>query len=214
MQAIIFDLDGTLVDSAPDIHAAANRMLAGLGAGPLDLETVTHFIGNGIEVLVRRCVEHLQLDLAETEIKSAVRDFSALYAADVATLTRPYPGARALLATLVDRRIPIGLCTNKPEAPARDILKRMSLASFFGVVVGGDTLPCRKPDPAPLLHTAAQLGAHPAQTLYVGDSGIDYQTAQRAGVPFAFFEGGYQRGEIKDFRPDHRISDLLEIAAL
>lgn len=214
MRAIIFDLDGTLVDSAPDIHAAANRMLAGLGAGPLDREAVTHFIGNGIEVLVRRCLGHVRLDLSEAEIRDAVRDFSAFYAADVATLTRPYPGAHKLLQTLAGRGIPIGLCTNKPEAPAREILNRLSLASFFDVVVGSDTLPCRKPDPAPLLHSVAQLGARPAEALYVGDSGIDYQTAQRAGVPFVYFEGGYQRGGIKDFRPDLRVSALRQIAAL
>lgn len=208
-RTIVFDLDGTLVHSAPDLHAAANRMLADLGAPPLEMETLISFIGRGVAVLVKRCLAHAGLD---ADPQDALDIFTAHYMRDLTTLTRPYPGVIDMLQTLRSRDIPLGLCTNKPEGPARDLCQALDLTQFFDVVVGGDTLAVRKPDPDPLWHCITALGGKLPDTLYVGDSETDYLTARRAGVPFAYFEGGYQRGDIAGFRPDLRLDRIGDLA--
>ena len=214
LDTVVFDLDGTLIDSAPDIHAAANRMLADMGQPDLPLETIIGFIGNGVKVLVERCLAHLDLARSDADVAEALGDFMAYYNADLTTLTRPFPGAEDLLSDLGRRGIKMGVCTNKPEQPARLILSRMGLADHFAAVIGGDSLGQRKPEPAPLLATIAELGGAPERTLYVGDSETDYRTALNAGVPFAYFEGGYQRRPIEGFAPGFRVSALSEVGRL
>ncbi|KMK66720.1 phosphoglycolate phosphatase [Puniceibacterium sp. IMCC21224] len=211
LRTVVFDLDGTLVHSAPDLQAAANRMLADLGAAPLDMETVISFIGRGVAVLVRRCLTHVGLD---TDPDAALAIFEAHYARDLTTLTRPYPGAEVMLATLRDRGLTLGLCTNKPEGPARALCDALNLTQYFDVIVGGDTLTVRKPDPDPLWHVITALGGKLPETLYVGDSETDYLTARRAGVLFAFFEGGYQPGEIAGFKPNFRLARIEDLGKL
>lgn len=212
--AVVFDLDGTLVDSAPDLHVAANRMLADFHAPPLDLETVIGFIGKGVEVLVRRSLDHRGLDLSAEDRAAALASFRAHYSRDLTTLTRLYPGVEPMLGALSARVLPLGVCTNKPETPARDMCATLRLARYLKSIVGGDTLPVRKPDPAPLLRAICDLGADAGSTLYVGDSETDYATARAAGVAFAYFEGGYQRRPIPDFAPEFRVTGMAEIADL
>ncbi len=209
IRTVVFDLDGTLVHSAPDLHAAANRMLADLGQGPLELETVIGFIGHGVEALVRRCLRHVGQD--PQDLGRALALFHAHYARDLTTLTRPYPGVVDLLTQLQDSGLALGLCTNKPEKPARDLCHALDLERFFPVILGGDTLEVRKPDPAPLRHVIEALGGMVPETLYVGDSETDYLTARRGGVRFAYFEGGYQRTEIAGFRPDLKVADMGDL---
>lgn len=187
MTPIIFDLDGTLVDSAPDIHAAVNRLMAELGLAPLDLPTVISFIGNGIGVLTGRVAAHH--GLPEADVPRLTEQLLVHYNADPLGLTDPYPGVMDALAVLKARGHPMAVCTNKPEAPARKVLTAMGFDTYFTAVVGGDTLPQRKPDPAPLLETMRLLGAE--HCLYVGDSEVDAHTAAAANMPFALFTQGY-----------------------
>jgi phosphoglycolate phosphatase len=183
--AIAFDLDGTLVDSIPDLHAAAAATLAAEGRPPLAPETIRGFVGNGLPKLDERVMAASGLPAAEhARIHAA---FSARNAAAPAALTRPYPGVPEALARLRGDGCRLGLCTNKPEAMTRSILAAFGLE--FDAVVCGDSLPVRKPDPLPLLETIRALGGPPA--LYVGDSEVDAETAERAGLPFLFFRGGY-----------------------
>jgi phosphoglycolate phosphatase len=189
LAAIVFDLDGTLIHSAPDLLAAANVMLAGAGAAALDLPTLTGFIGNGVPVLVERIIAARDLDPARHP--QLLEAFHLAYAAAPADLTEPYPGVVSALTTLRAQGHALGICTNKPEAPARRILDLLGLTPFFGVVVGGDTLAEKKPDPAPLRAAFAGLGA--ARGLYVGDSEVDAETALAAGLPFALYTGGYRK---------------------
>ncbi|MGY9046021.1 hypothetical protein P775_25100 [Puniceibacterium antarcticum] len=212
IRTVVFDLDGTLVHSAPDLQAAANRMLADLGHDPIDIEVVISFIGNGVEALVRRCLRHVGHD--PQELSRALEMFHAYYARDLTTLTRPYPGVVPLLEQLQEGGFALGLCTNKPEKPARDLCQALDLERFFPVVLGGDTLEVRKPDPAPLRHVIAALGGTGPETLYVGDSETDYLTARRAGIRFAYFDGGYQNTEIAGFKPDLTVSHMGDLAAL
>lgn len=192
MKAVVFDLDGTLIDSAPDLHAAAVHMLTALDAPPIGVDRTVSFIGNGVPNLVRLCLEDAGVpdDLFET----GFRLFEDFYLTHPTAQTALYPGVRGLLASLSDHRIPVGLCTNKPSAMTGRVLSDLSLESAFQAVVAGDTLPSRKPDPAPLLHTLALLGVSAEDGVYVGDSVVDAETARSAGVDFAFFTGGYPKG--------------------
>ncbi|NEX48005.1 phosphoglycolate phosphatase [Rhodobacter sp. ETT8] len=207
---LVFDLDGTLVDSAPDIHAAVARMLAGEGLPPLDLATVTSFIGNGLPKLVERVIVRVGLDMRQHPrlTKATLHHYSAASS----DLTRPYPGVVAALTALQQAGHLMGVCTNKPVAPARDVLRDLGLAPFFSAVIGGDSLPVAKPDPAPLHACIAALGGGP--TLYIGDSEVDAATATAAGVPFALFTEGYRKTSVADLAPLMQFSDFDDLPFL
>lgn len=186
LRAVLFDLDGTLVDSAPDIHAGVNALLAEEGAAALPFATVRGFIGGGVAVLMARVIAATGLPAGRHADLCA--RFIARYEHDPGGLTRAYDGVDAALDALA--HLPLGLCTNKPEGPTRALLAHLGWAGRFSVIVGGDTLAVRKPDPAPLALAIAQIGGGPV--LFVGDSEVDAETAQRAGVPLLLFTGGYR----------------------
>jgi phosphoglycolate phosphatase len=211
---VVFDLDGTLVDSAGDLRTAANLMLAGLSLAPVDLETVIGFIGRGVPTLVRRLLDFRGIAPDDAMAAAQTAAFLEHYRPVVTATTRPYPGIAAMLAALQARGTGLAICTNKGEAATQSMCDALDLARYFPVIVGGDTLPVRKPDPAPLLLAIERLGLGREAVLYVGDSETDYATAQAAGVRFAFVEGGYQRRVIPDFRPDYRLAATAEVAAL
>ena len=210
MKAFVFDLDGTLIHSAPDIHAAANRMLDALGRAPLSLEQIISFIGNGVPRLVERC-------LAATgggDQQRALSLFNDAYGAAPAALTRPYPHVVPLLEQLRVAEIPLGVCTNKPQAFTETILEELELSSFFASVVGGDALPVRKPDPAPLRLCFERLGVASSDGVYVGDSETDEQTALALGAPFALFTGGYRKKGPEAFEARYRFDEFGEFARI
>jgi phosphoglycolate phosphatase len=191
MAAVIFDLDGTLVDSAPDIHASVNRMLRAEGEADLDLATVRGFVGNGVPKLIERVMAARGRAGRTLHAQWSGR-FMADYEAGASDLTQIYPGVREALETLRAAGHRLGLCTNKPERPTRHVLRAFGLDEFFPVVIGGDSLPVRKPDPAPLRAVARMLDAEPV--VFVGDSEVDAETAAAADVPFLLFTEGYRRG--------------------
>ncbi|ABA80458.1 phosphoglycolate phosphatase [Rhodobacter sphaeroides] len=200
MPGVVFDLDGTLVHSAPDIHAAVNKALAEEGGAPFTLAEITGFIGNGVPVLIQRVLA------ARGEAPDAHRQaelqgrFMAHYEADPATLTSVYPGAEAAIRHLRAEGWRIGLCTNKPVGASRQILSLFGLLELFDAIIGGDSLPQRKPDPAPLRATAAALNEE--VVLYVGDSEVDAATAEAAGLRFALFTEGYRHAPVHEL-PHH-----------
>ncbi|PLL12969.1 phosphoglycolate phosphatase [Tabrizicola sp. TH137] len=186
MTALIFDLDGTLVDSAPDIHAGVNQLLEQEGIAPLPFAVVRGFIGGGVPILISRVMRATGMEDDPQRHATLCARFIERYERDPGGLTRPYAGVEAALAAL-DR--PLALCTNKPEGPTRALLAQLGWSGLFSVIVAGDTLPVRKPDPAPLLHGISLLGGGPV--LFVGDSEVDAETAERAGVPLLLFTEGY-----------------------
>lgn len=199
-QVLIFDLDGTLIDSAPDLHDAINVALAAQGRGPLDLATVTSFIGNGVETLVARSLAATggADDGLHTRV---VKDFLHAYPTDAESLTQLYPGVREFLGKMQTQGIPMGICTNKPQAPAEEICHQLGIARYFGTIHGARDGIVKKPEPTMLLNSIAALNSHPQHALYIGDSHIDQKTAQNAKVDFAFFEGGYLNGTLSGKAP-------------
>lgn len=188
MARIVFDLDGTLVDSAPDLQGIANELLAREGRSAVTLAETRTFIGAGVPAFVARM--RAARDLPDTAQHRLVAAFLDRYA-DAVHLTEPFPGAVAALDALAAEGHALGICTNKPVAPCRALLAHLGLADRFAAVLGGDSLATRKPDPAPLLAAFAGLpGAEPR--IYVGDSEVDAETGARADVPFLLFAGGYR----------------------
>lgn len=205
-KAIIFDLDGTLIHSAPDLHAAVNTMLSDLDRSPLDLAKVTSFIGNGVEMLVERSLD--ATGGYDAPLKPVALDlFMTFYQRNMTTLTRPYPGVVTTLQAFSDAGIPLGICTNKPTKPAQEICDQLDLTRFFNVVLGAEDGHPKKPDPAPLLNCAKILDVLPSEALYVGDSTIDFTTARNAGVPFRLFSSGYLNAPLPDVSEAERFED-------
>lgn len=194
MKAVIFDLDGTLVDSAPDLQAAANRLMRQNGCPELDLATVTSFIGNGMGRLVERCfARHAPLTPElRAELPQQVARFKQFYSEEGHRRTRLMPGAGAALRRLAAGGMKLGLCTNKDSGPALEILRHLRVEGLFQAVVGGDSGLAKKPDPAPLLACVATCGVKPEEAVYVGDSETDAHTARHAGLPFVIYSGGYR----------------------
>ena len=191
--AVIFDLDGTLIDSAPDIHATANRVLGSMGHGPLTMATVQSFVGKGLPNLVARLLEHVGEAPDGPRLAPTIARFETEYlsAHDLTTL---YPGVMAALTSLATQGAALGLCTNKPLAPALAVVDHLNLTRHFQAILGGDSLPIRKPDPEHLHATARLLNR--ASVIYVGDSEVDADTAIAAGVPFLLYTEGYRKSPV------------------
>lgn len=183
---VVFDLDGTLIDSREDLAAAANETLGMYGLAPLEVEAVAAMVGEGVRTLLDRAFAAR----AATPPPEAVERFLQRYDRRLIERTRPYPGVREALAAL-DGRVAMAVLTNKPAAPAVRILEGLGLASAFSAVVGGDGPFPRKPAPDGLLDLARRVGALPAETLLVGDSWIDVETAVNAGTRVCLARYGF-----------------------
>ncbi|MCT4608870.1 MAG: phosphoglycolate phosphatase [Pelagimonas sp.] len=209
MARIVFDLDGTLIDSAPDIHAVANKVLSEEGCAPITLQDTQNFVGNGAAVFVARM--RAARDLPDSEQDRLYQSFVSRYETAV-SLTRLYPGVTSALETLTTTGAKLGLCTNKPIRPTRAVLDHFDLTKFFPVVYGGDSFERRKPDPLPLQNTLAALGE--GAQIFVGDSEVDAETAQRAGVPFLLFTEGYRKTPAASLPHHANFSDFANLPDL
>ena len=212
IKAVIFDLDGTLVDSAPDIQVAINKLLAEEGRRPLTLEEVSAMIGDGAPKLVERAMEATGGGDAPEDLPTLTRRFLGFYEGHTTDLTRPYPGVPEALERLRSAGVRMGICTNKPERPTRELLRDLRLAPYFQAVFGGDTVAgVKKPDPR-LIHAVLDaLGARPAEAVMVGDAANDVAAARAAGIPVILRAGGYTRVPAKELDADRVITDFLEL---
>ena len=207
---VIFDLDGTLIDSAPDIHKTANEVLAEEGLGALDLPTVRSFIGHGVPHLVGRLLGHHGI-ADEARAARMVSGFGARYEGAVG-LTIAYRGAAEALTALKAQGHVLGLCTNKPVAPARTVMRHLGILDHFTAIIGGDSAPQRKPQPEPLWMAIAACGGGPA--LYVGDSEVDAACAIAAGVPLIVHTEGYRKTPAEDFPHVAVFSDFAALPGI
>jgi phosphoglycolate phosphatase len=195
--AYLFDLDGTLIDSAPDINGALNAALTAGGYPAVAEELTRHWVGFGSRVLLEQALAHHDAserigDTAHVDHLLAV--FIDYYRAHIADSSRVYPGVVAGLAGLTARGAQLAVVTNKLEGLSVQLLQALDLARFFGAIVGGDTLPQRKPDAAPARHACRTLGVALSDSLFVGDSKTDVDTARAAGCPVVCVRGGYNHG--------------------
>ena len=211
MPVLLFDLDGTLVDSARGIAAALNRLRGQRGGEPLPVEAVRPLVALGAEVLVRQGLGPLA-----SKVRDDLAAFRRHLAAEPADHAAIYPGVPAALDRLAGEGWRMAIVTNKPEAIARALLGDLGLSRHFGVVVGGDTT-APKPSPTPLRHALRLLGADAGSTLFVGDSRIDAEAARACAMPFLLFDGGYGAADCaaRDIagRFD-RFADLPDLVAL
>ena len=208
---MVFDLDGTLIDSAPDLHAALNQILGARGRRPVTLAEVIHMIGDGAMSLVARGFAATGEALADGEVPAMTRRYLDIYEANSANLTKPFPGAIAALERLRDGGVALGLCTNKPHAATLGVLAGLGLDGYFSAVLGGDATNTRKPDAGHLLATIEAMGADPATAVMVGDSGVDVAAAKNAGIPVIAVDFGYARGPASAIGADAVIGGFDEL---
>jgi phosphoglycolate phosphatase len=211
LDAVIFDLDGTLVDTAPDLGSALNRLLAEHGRESIGADGIRRMIGDGAAKLVER--GFLATGGLPTPLPSLVDRFLAFYEPAVAETSRPFPGVVATLERLGGAGLRLGVCTNKPDAATHRLLDALGLTRHFAAVSGGD-VPARKPDARHLLGVVERLGATPARALMVGDSSNDVTAARNAGIAVIVVSFGYTATPAAALGADAVIDDFAELAAL
>ncbi|MFZ5668036.1 MAG: phosphoglycolate phosphatase [Pseudomonadota bacterium] len=209
---IAFDLDGTLVDTAPDLVGALNAVLVEEGLPPVPMAQVRLLIGRGARWLVRRGFELAGEPLAEDRLDSLRLRFVSHYRPRIARESRPFPGCLAALAGLRARGARLAVCTNKPQGLALDLLGELAMLDLFEAVVGGDALPVQKPDPRHLLAAVEQAGGHRARAVLVGDGSPDVGAAQAAGVPCVVVDFGYNEVPAAEMGGDLVIGGYDELA--
>ena len=193
LSTIVFDLDGTLIDSAPDLHAAGNMMLAEHGLAPIDPGTARSFVGDGARIYVKRSLGACGKMLEDAALTAATERFITLYESHASDRTVLYPDVPETLTRLKTNGFRLGICTNKPERATHKVLALLGLDDLFDAVVCGDTLPVRKPDPAHPTAALERLGARPEIACMVGDNEHDAHSARGAGMPFILMRYGYAR---------------------
>ncbi len=213
-RAAVFDLDGTLVDSLPDLAAALNRTLAEAGLPPHPPDAVARMVGHGVARLVERgfAAAGAPLDLAA--LPRWVERFLVFYADDLSARTRPYPGVVKALDALAAAGWRLGVCTNKPARLAVELLDALGPAGRFGAVTGGDSAQESKPHPASLLMALDRLGVPAAAAVFVGGSETDVLAARAAGVPVALVRGGYTAVPVEELGADAVVDDFAALPAV
>lgn len=213
---VLCDLDGTLVDSVPDLTFCVDAMMEQLGRPAWGEAAVRTWVGNGVERLVcRALIGQLDGEPDPADYALAYPLFVALYAANTSTRSVLYPGVREGLEFLRTAGYPLGCVTNKAAQFTEPLLQQVGIRDYFGLVVSGDSLPRKKPDPMPLLHAARHFGVAPTDALMIGDSGTDVKAARAAGFGIICMSYGYNHGvDIRDSAPDAVIDSLEELRGL
>lgn len=215
-QMVLLDLDGTLVDSVPDLAASVDWMMGELGLPAHGESRVRDWVGNGVERLVMRALTgELWSDPPAESFERALPLFRTAYTERNGRHSRLFPGVAGGLEYLRGAGYRLGCVTNKAEAFTLPLLRALGIDGYFGVVVSGDTLPQKKPDPAPLLHAAERLGVAPSQALMVGDSEHDVKAARAAGFQVVCVSYGYNHGrDIATALPDAVVDSLEQLRTL
>ena len=210
---IAFDLDGTLVDTAPDLISALNFILDREGLPPVPLDAARNMIGAGARKLLERGLELEGRAASAWDIDRLSADFIAYYAAHIADASRPFEGLERALDDLAALGCRLAVCTNKLEWLSRRLLDELGLSRRFAAICGADTFGVSKPDPAILRQTIARAGGNPSSSIMVGDAGTDVGVARRAGVPVIGVTFGYTDIPMADLKPDRVIAHMRDLPA-
>lgn len=208
---LLFDLDGTLIDSVPDLCGALNRVLSQYGQPPLTPQEVRPMIGDGVAALVARGLAARGLDAATA--REALPRYVEIYEANAADLTRPYPQVRETLILLRRRGYRTAVCTNKLQHVTETVLRALDLFPLFDGIAGGDRFPVRKPDPGHLLALIAEMGGRPERAVMIGDHENDAAAGRGAGLPVVLMRYGYARGNPETLAADALLDDFAELPA-
>jgi len=213
---VLIDVDGTLVDSVPDLAFCVDAMMDRLGRPPRGEAAVRNWVGNGVERLVRRAlIGQLHGEPDEADFDAALPIFLELYADNTSKRSLLYPGVREGIAFLKAAGYPLGCVTNKAAQFTEPLLRDLGIRDNFSLVVSGDTLPKKKPDPMPLLHAAQHFGVDPRDALMIGDSVSDVEAARAAGFGIICMSYGYNHGQdIHAAEPDAVIDSMTELEGL
>jgi phosphoglycolate phosphatase len=213
VRTIVFDLDGTLVDTAPDLISALNFVLEREGLAPVPLHSARNMIGAGARKLIERGLELEGRSMSADEVTRLTGDFIDYYAAHIADASRPFEGLESALDDLSARGYRFAVCTNKLEWLSKLLLDQLGLSARFSAICGADTFGVSKPDPAILKQTIARAGGQLSSAVMVGDAGPDIGVARRAGIPVIGVEFGYTEVPIADLKPDRLIKHMRELPA-
>ncbi|MBR1251860.1 HAD-IA family hydrolase [Bradyrhizobium sp. AUGA SZCCT0169] len=212
-RTLVFDLDGTLVETAPDLIGALNFVLDREGLAPVPLAKARNMIGAGARKLIERGLELEDRSVSVDELNRLTKDFVAYYAEHIADESRPFEGLEAALDELEGQGFRFAVCTNKLEWLSKLLLDKLDLSKRFAAICGADTFGVSKPDPVILQQTLARAGAQLAGAIMVGDAGPDVGVARRAGIPVIGVEFGYTDVPIAELKPDRLIGHFRELPA-
>jgi phosphoglycolate phosphatase len=207
---IVFDLDGTLVDTAPDLAAAVNHVFASLGLEPIPPDAMHPFISHGARAMIEQGLRHHGVTKTPEELAELFALFIPHYADNVAVLSRPFEGIPEVLDALLEAGGRLAVCTNKYEALSRSLLRQLALHERFSAIAGRDTFDVFKPAPGHLTRTIALAGGQPERAIMVGDSEVDIATAAAAGIPSIGVSFGYTRVPVRDLNPTVAIDHYRE----
>jgi phosphoglycolate phosphatase len=208
---LVFDLDGTLVDSAPDLADSLDLLLVEQGKQPLGLDVGRSLIGHGISNLVAKGLERSGLKLDRAELEKRITRFHEIYAANLSRRTRAYAGVEQALPQFREQGFRLAVCTNKLERYSRQILHDLKLAQHFEQVAGPDTFGIAKPDPRHLLLTIESIAGNGKPALMIGDSEVDVALAKAAGIPVIAVSYGYSKVPLADLMPDALVDSFAEL---
>lgn len=213
LKALIFDLDGTLIDSAPDLRTACNKVLVHHGRREISLDEVMKFIGNGAPKLIERAFRATGDEVSGDEVQTLTQEFLAFYTGHEADETRPYPGVMETLQKLKDAGYRMALCTNKPKAPTVNLMDELGMSDFFEVVLGGDELERKKPDPQMIHHVVQEMGVEVGDAVMIGDSPNDIDAAKNAGMKNIAVSYGYRKVSVEEMAADVVIHEMVSLPA-
>ncbi len=208
---VVFDLDGTLLDTHADLIVSLNHTIAALKLPPVTYDDVTHLVGNGAQVMIERACKLHGYTLSSEELPALLQRFITHYSETMPGVTQPYPGLLMALTTLKNNGYKLAVCTNKMESLARTLLERLQLTHYFEAITGGDTFTVRKPHAEHLIGTIERAGGDIARTIMIGDSVNDILVARNAGVPSVAVPFGYSDVGVETLGPNRIIYHYDEL---
>lgn len=211
---VIFDLDGTLVDTAPDLSVALNRVLASVERAPQDVDAVRHMVGGGARALIVHSLERTGGQLDDDKIDQLHQMYLDYYSENIAVKSKPFAGCKELLDSLAAKNIPMGVATNKPQYLAKKLIDELGFKDYFKAIKGWDKVTNPKPHQDHIHETLAEMGCTSEQTIMIGDSETDQKAAHNAGIPVALVTFGYSNTPIKNFPAEIFIDKLSELEKL